>query len=92
MMCEPCFYCNGDGILKSCRTVCHEIFHRVMRSAAKMAGDKVSLNVHPMVASMMMKEETDTIHQLEDTIGKGITIIPSKDLHLEKYEIFWGAA
>ena len=92
MMCEPCFYCNGDGILKSCRTVCHEIFHRIIRSASKMAGDKVSLNVHPMVASMMMKEETDTIHQLEDAIGKVISIIPSKDLHLEKYEIFWGAA
>jgi len=89
MMCEPCYYCDGDGTLKSVRTVCHEIFHKIIRNAKKMAGDKVTLNVHPRVAAMMLKDETETIHNLEDAINKGIVIIPSKDLHLEKYEIFW---
>ena len=90
MMSEPCFYCNGDGILKSCRTVCHEIFQRISRNAKKMVGSKVTINVHPRVASMMLKDETETIHMLEDAISKGICVGPSKDLHLEKYEIFWG--
>jgi len=26
MMCEPCFYCGGDGVIKSQRTICYEIF------------------------------------------------------------------
>ncbi len=90
LMCEPCFYCNGDGILKSCRTVCYEIFHKIIRRGKRMKGANVSLNVHPQVASMILKEDAVTIHNLEDAIGKGITIVPSKDLHLEKYEIFWG--
>jgi len=48
--------------------------------------------VHPNVAVLMLKEETDTIHQLEDEWNKTLTIIPVKDLHQEKYEIFWDSA
>lgn len=90
MMCEPCYYCNGDGLLKSSRTICHEIFHKLIRNGKKMSGTKVTLNVHPQVAAIMLKDEAETIHNLEDATGKGIVIIPSKDVHLEKYEIFWG--
>ena len=89
MMCESCFYCHGKGMLKSERTVCHEIFRKISAKSGKIKGRNVTLNVHPNVAVMMLKEETDTIHQLENEWGKILTIIPVKDLHLEKYEIFW---
>ena len=89
MMCEPCFYCHGKGMLKSERTLCYEMFRKISAKAGKIKGRNVTLNVHPNVAAMMLKDETDTIHQLEDEWNKTLTIIPVKDLHLEKYEIFW---
>ncbi|MDH3393499.1 MAG: Rne/Rng family ribonuclease, partial [Desulfobulbaceae bacterium] len=35
MMCEPCHYCDGEGVHKSRRTVCYEIFRKVSRNAKK---------------------------------------------------------
>lgn len=89
MMCEPCHYCQGRGVLKSTRTICYEIFRKISAKARTFQGINVTLNVHPRVASMMLKEEAQTIHSLEDEFGKSLTIIPVKELYLEKYEIFW---
>ena len=89
MMSEPCLYCHGEGMLKSRRTVCHEIFRKISRIAAKMNSSEVTLKVHPGVAGMMLKEEAAIIDYLEHATGKRITIEPVKDLHVEKYEILW---
>jgi len=89
MMCEPCLYCHGEGMLKSSRTVCYEVFRRVEREAKKFAVGNVTLRVNPKVAAMMLKEEAATIDYLENTTGKRITIEPAKEIHLEKYDIAW---
>ncbi|PLX50588.1 MAG: ribonuclease [Desulfobulbaceae bacterium] len=89
MMCEPCPYCGGDGLLKSNRTVCYEIFRRISLGARNISGPSVTIRVHPKVAGMMLKEEAVTIHNLEDELQKTLTIIPQKDIHMEKYEIVW---
>ncbi len=89
MMCEPCHYCNGEGMLKSARTICHEIFRKISRDAKKMPGNAVTLQVHPRVAAMMLREESGTIAQLEKELSKRINIASIKDLHFEKYEILW---
>ncbi|MBU2539075.1 MAG: Rne/Rng family ribonuclease [Proteobacteria bacterium] len=90
MMCEPCLYCHGDGMLKSGRTICYEIFRKLEREARKAASDTVSLKVHPKVAAMMLKEEAATIDYLQGSTGKQIVIEPVRDIHMEKYEILWG--
>jgi len=89
VMCEPCCYCNGEGMLKSSSTICYEIFRKIVRNASGMQGNKVTVRVHPKVADMMLKEEAATINNLEEECGKSITIIPSRDLHMERYDIVW---
>ena len=89
MMCEPCLYCHGEGMLKSRRTICHEIFRKISRMASKITCETITLQVHPRVAGMMLKEEAAIIDYLENATGKRITIEPIKDLHVEKYEILW---
>jgi len=56
-----------------------------------MPGKSVTVRVHPQVAAMMLKEEASTINYLEEEIDKQLTIVPMKDIHLEKYEIVWEA-
>ena len=90
MMREPCHCCKGDGMLKSRRTICYEIFRKISRDAQKMTGSLVAVRVNSQVAAMMIKDEAITIHQIEDEIGMQLTIVPDKNLHMERYEISWG--
>jgi len=89
MMCEPCLCCGGDGFVKSRRTICYEIFRKLSLKAPEMPGDKARIRVSPPVAALMLKEEADTIHQIEDDIQKQIVIIPDRDIPIEKFEIVW---
>jgi ribonuclease G len=92
IMCEPCCYCNGEGMLKSSATICYDIFRKIVRKAtAGVSGTKVTVKVHPKVADMMLKEEAVTINNLEEELGKSITILPNRDLHMERYDIDWEA-
>jgi ribonuclease G len=89
MMCEPCMYCEGEGILKSRRSICYEIFRRLTHDSRKMQGDTVTLKVHPSVADLMLKDETLNTENLEKEIQKRFIIVPDSDMYLEKYEIIW---
>ena len=89
MMCEPCMYCGGEGLLKSRRSLCYEIFRKVSYESSKMAGDTVTLKVHPSVADMMLKDETLNTENLEKDIQKRFIIVADSDMYIEKYKIIW---
>ncbi len=89
MMCEPCHYCAGEGVLKSRRTICYEIFRKISRKVKSYRGSGITLTVHPRVADMLLKEEETVTNALEQKLGKRLTIVPSKKFHIEKYEINW---
>lgn len=89
MMCEPCHYCAGEGVLKSRRSICYEIFRKISRNSVKADGSAVTVRVNPRIADMLLKEEELTVNQLEGDINKRLIIAPAKDLHIEKYEIIW---
>ncbi len=89
MMCEPCHYCAGEGVLKSRRTICYEIFRKIGRNSGRTAGNSVTVRVHPRIADMLLKEEDTTMKQLEKDTAKRLIVAPAKDLHIEKYEIIW---
>ena len=89
MMCEPCLYCGGDGLLKSRRSVCYEIFRKLSHEGRKMAGNTVTIKVHPSVADLMLKDETLHTDNLEKETGKRFIIVADNDMYLEKYEIVW---
>ena len=88
-MCEPCPCCRGDGMVKSRRTLCYEIFRNISLHAAKIPGSKVRIIVSTPVAALMLKEEADTLHRVEEDIQKQINIFPDKNMAIEKYEIVW---
>jgi ribonuclease G len=89
MMCEPCFYCGGDGVIKSQRTICYEIFRKITRDARKIKARNVTIKVHPRIADMLLREEAQNMDLLEDMTAKRFTIIPLRDIHIKRYEIIW---
>jgi ribonuclease G len=89
MMCEPCMYCGGEGLLKSRRSVCYEIFRKLSHEGPKMAGSSVTIKVHPSVADLMLKDETLNTENLEKETQKRFIIVADNDMYLEKYKIVW---
>jgi len=89
MMSEACMYCGGNGLLKSRRSVCYEIFRKLSHEGPKMPGNTVTIKVHPRVADMMLKDETLNTENLEKETRKRFIIVADNDMYLEKYEIIW---
>jgi ribonuclease G len=87
VLCEPCFYCDGAGELKSKRTICYEIFRQIQRDAIHDKHRGIHILVHPRIGNMLFKEEAQNLEVLERSLNKEITIISKPELHLEQYEI-----
>lgn len=90
MLYEPCFYCDGEGLLLSRETLCHNIFREVVRQSPD-TGDsgqtRFQLKVHPVIAELLLGEKNNLITMLETQINCRIGIYPMPGFHLEQYEI-----
>ncbi len=84
---EPCFYCDGTGFLSSARTICYEIFRRVLRESAGSPLSRVELRVHPKIGEWLVKEEAQYLETIERMTGKVLVITSKPDFHMEHYEI-----
>ena len=87
ILCEPCFYCEGAGELKSKRTLCYEIFRRIQRETMHNDSTTVNLLVHPRIGEMLFKEENRNVELLEKSLEREITIVSKPEFHLEQYQI-----
>lgn len=87
LMCEPCFYCDGEGHLLSGQTISYNIQREILRNASDMNGSGMTLRVHPQIAELLHGEEKHLINTLEHRLEKQITIYPDKRFHLEEFDI-----
>jgi ribonuclease G len=88
MMCEPCFYCEGEGYLMSGRSICYSIYREVLRDTQEVPGRKVTIRVNPDIAELLHGEENGLILSLERITGKQIVVYPNPDYHLEEFDLF----
>jgi ribonuclease G len=88
LLCEPCFYCDGEGYLISKQTICYNIYREILRESKDMIGVKISLRVNPEIAELLYGEESHIIVSAERIIGKQIVIYPDTKLHMEEFDIF----
>jgi ribonuclease G len=88
MLCEPCFYCDGEGYLQSKRTVCYNIYQDMLRESGDMLAPYATLKVHPEIAELLLGEESSLIDALEAAVGRKIIVQADQQFHLEQYEIY----
>jgi Rne/Rng family ribonuclease len=89
VLCQPCPYCTGSGMVKSIPTLCYEI----QSEARKMAvtdheGPNLTLRVHPEIAKALKTRESILIDELEQNSHKHIIIQSDATLHWEQYDIY----
>ena len=85
---EPCFYCDGEGYLKSTDTMCYEIFREIERDHAALFGRTVMVTAHPEVVHLLYDEERHRLEELETNLQARITVKADQSLHLEQYDIY----
>jgi ribonuclease G len=90
ILCEPCFYCEGEGYLVSRQSICYSIYREILRDAHDMDGPQLTLRVNPQIAEIFLGEEDILIASLERCIGKQIVIYPNPEFHMEQFDIFEG--
>jgi ribonuclease G len=87
IMCEPCYYCEGEGYQLSRQTICYNLYREVLRETQDMIGNRLTLRVHPEIAELLYGEENHVITRLEEISGKHIVVYPKTELHMEEYDI-----
>jgi ribonuclease G len=87
-LCEPCFYCNGDGHLLSGKSICHKIYRDLLNEAGDILGNRFTIKVHPEIAQLLHGREKHLISSLEKQFSMPIAIYPEPHYHMEEYHIF----
>ena len=87
VLCEPCFYCDGEGYLKSKQTVCYEILRELEREIRELFGQNIMILAHPEVAARFCDEERIYLEEVEERLHARILVKGEPSFHLEQHEI-----
>jgi ribonuclease G len=87
VMTEPCPYCSGSGVIKSSATICYEILDEVRKIGAEVDGPGLVLRVNPDIARALKEEEKAVLRDLQEALGKEVTIRPDAHLHHEQFDV-----
>jgi Rne/Rng family ribonuclease len=89
VLCQPCPYCTGSGMVKSSPTLCYEIQAEARKMAtANHENPNLTLRVHPEIAKALKTRESMLIDELEQTTHKHVIIQSDATLHWEQYDIY----
>jgi ribonuclease G len=88
VLCQPCPYCTGSGMVKSIPTICYEIQVEAKKMSADMDVRSLTLRVNPEIAKALKTRESSLIDELEQATKKSIIIQSDPTLHWEQYDIY----
>jgi ribonuclease G len=87
LLTEPCPYCSGSGSIKSSATICYEIMTELKKIGSELDGHGVIVRVNPDIARALKEEEPTLVRDLQQTLGKQVTIKPDAHLHHEQFDV-----
>jgi ribonuclease G len=86
-LCVTCPVCYGRGTIKSVETVCLEIFREIMRSGRQFEASKLMVLTSPRVAAQILDEQSSTVAELEELIGKTIRFQTEEQYPPEQFDV-----
>jgi ribonuclease G len=87
VLCEPCPTCQGRGQIKTAQTVCYEILRAIMREARQFSAREFRIMASQTVIDLFLDEESQSLAQLSDFIGKPISLQVESIFTQEQYDI-----
>ncbi|MEE8233368.1 MAG: ribonuclease G [Gammaproteobacteria bacterium] len=86
-LCEACPTCKGKGAIKTAETVCYEIFRDIMREVRQFEANKLLVVASQEVVDMLLDEESSSVGELEEFIGRPISFQVESLYIQEQYDI-----
>ncbi len=87
VLCEVCPTCNGSGSIMTVETVCYEIFREIMREDRQFDAQKFLILASCSVIDLLLDEESTSVAELEDFIGKPIQLQVESEYTQEQFDI-----
>jgi ribonuclease G len=85
---EPCFYCDGRGVLQSRLTTAFEVFRDFASRSAATGEPALIANVHPEVHDLILDQLPESLAELSERLGKELRVQPKGSYHLEQFEVY----
>jgi ribonuclease G len=86
-LCEACPTCKGRGSIKTAETVCYEIFREIMREVRQFDANKLLVVASQEVVDMLLDEESNSVAELEEFIGRPISFQVESIYIQDQYDI-----
>jgi ribonuclease G len=87
ILCEQCPVCQGRGEIKTAQTVCYEILREIVREARQFNAREFRILASQPVIDMFLDEESQSLAQLGDFIGKPISLQVETQYTQELYDV-----
>ncbi|MBA3950054.1 MAG: Rne/Rng family ribonuclease, partial [Acidobacteria bacterium] len=84
---EPCPYCAGSGTIKTTSMICYEILTEVRKMTPDLNGHGLMLRVNPDIARALREEERLLFRELQDSVGRSVTLKADGQLHHEQFDL-----
>jgi ribonuclease G len=86
-LCEECPYCEGKGYVKAPETVAYEILREILREAAALPCEEITIHASPSVIEVLDEQERDALRNLERAFQRKIRLVANRGFHVEHYEL-----
>jgi ribonuclease G len=87
VLCEPCSICQGRGEVKTAQTVCYEIQREIVREARQFNAREYRILASQHVIDLFLDEESQSLAQLSDFIGKTVSLQVESTYSQEQYDV-----
>ncbi|WP_035382592.1 ribonuclease G [Ferriphaselus sp. R-1] len=87
VLCEPCPTCQGRGEVKTAQTVCYEILREIVREARQFNAREYRILASQQVIDLFLDEESQSLAQLSDFIGKSVSLQVDTLYCQEQYDV-----
>ena len=87
VLCEACPTCHGRGEVKTAQTVCYEILREIVREVRQFNAREYRILASQQVIDLFLDEESQSLAQLSDFIGKPVSLQVETMYNQEQYDV-----
>ena len=87
ILCEPCSFCAGRGVMKTAETMCLEIFREIIREVRQYNVQELLVLASNEVVERLLDEEADMLSELESFLGVRIKFRAEAQYTQEQYDV-----
>jgi len=84
---EPCPHCSGRGMIKTAETVTYEVFREIVRAVRQFEAARLLVIASPRVVNKITEDESTTIAELEEFLGKSIRFQADDQYMQEQFDV-----